>query len=436
MKDLPHFSVSKQSLIKIPNNPGIYIFGDENLRPIYIGKAKSLKARLSSYFLLNLLPKTKSMLKEAKFISFIEVNNEFEAFLLEANLVRKYLPHYNIQLKDDKTPLYIIITKEEFPRIITARKTQLETIVAKNIFGPFLSGLVVRKVLSRLRKIFPYSNHKLGRRACIYNQIGLCDPCPNEINKIEDQMTRKELTIKYLSNINRITKILSGNIAPLKKELEREMNKAAKLQDFEGARQVHNQILQLDYITTQRQDSSSYIQNPSLVEDLRERELVAVKQMLEKYFNITKLIRIECFDIAHLAGSFPTGSMVTFVGGEPDKRFYRHFNVKTKLGGDTDRLAEILTRRTKRFADWGVPDLIIIDGGKPQISAVSKIMPKNIPVVGIAKRFETLVVEQDGKFIEERLKPPALYLFQRLRDESHRFSRRLHHKQISKLFNT
>ncbi len=434
MKDLSQFSASKQSLAQIPSKPGIYIFKDKNSKPIYIGKAKSLKSRLSSYFLSNLLPKTRSMVTEAQFLSFIEVDSEFEAFLLEANLVRKFMPRYNIQLKDDKTPLYVIVTNEEYPRIITARKTQLDSIAAKKVFGPFLSGLVVKKVLSRLRKIFPFSNHKLGKRACIYSQIGLCNPCPNEINKVDNSEEKKQLKSIYLKNVNRVAKILAGEITPLKHELETDMGKAAKLQDFETAKEIRNQICQLDYTTIQRQDSNSYIQNPSLVEDLRERELTATKEILKKYFDIKTLARIECFDVAHLAGTYATASMVTFVGGEPDKRFYRHFKVKTKLGGDTDRLVEILGRRKKRFDDWGVPDLIIIDGGKPQISAVSKIIPDSIPVVGIAKRYETLVVKKDDKFIEERLKPPALYLFQRLRDESHRFSRRLHHKQIAKEF--
>ena len=150
---------------------------------------------------------------------------------------------------------------------------------------------------------------------------------------------------------------------------------------------------------------------------------------------LKNLHRIECFDVAHLAGSYPTASMVTFINGGEDKSNYRHFKVNPKLRGDTDRLQEVLTRRLKRLANWGEPDLIVVDGGKPQVAACLSAVGHTIPLIGLAKRFETLVLKHNAKFVEIRLnRGPALNLLQRMRDEAHRFSRRLHHKQIQKLF--
>jgi len=350
MKNLKNYLAEKSLLKNLPANPGVYIFKTSDYQPIYVGKAKNLKNRLTSYFFIQLLPKTRAMVGEAKYISYIPVASEFEAFLLEANLVRKLMPKYNIQLKDDKTPLYIIISKEEFPRVITARKTDLAKIKAKKIFGPYLSSLVVKKVISRLRRVFPHSSHKLGKRACIYSQIGLCVPCPNEIIKKEG-FERNKLKKEYLKNIANLSKVLEGKHKSVLKDLERKMKAEAKNENFEAAGIYKNQIRQLNYLSQPRQDSSSYLENPSLVEDLRKKELKATKNLLNKYFQIKSLDRIECFDIAHLAGSPPTASMVTFTQGEPDKRLYRHFKVKTKLKGDTDRLKEILERKRGEIED-------------------------------------------------------------------------------------
>lgn len=427
-----NYSADRDLLKILPDLLGVYVFKDETKKPIYIGKAKNLKNRVTSYFGNDLLPKTRAMVSDARYFSFIIVGNEFEALLLEAKLVRKHMPKYNIQLRDDKSPLYIVVTQEEFPRVITLRRSDLDNVSAKKIYGPFLSGIVVRKVLRQLRKVFPFSNHKIGKRACIYSQIGLCRPCPNTITTEEQKKT-------YLKNIRHLSLTLSGKARLVRNNLEREMQTAAKELDFETAKILRNQIKYLDYINTPMEDTGNYVENPNFSDDLREKELAEIKSLLSPYYIFTRLRRIECFDIAHLASSFPTASMVTFVDGDPERKYYRHFKIYTDLKGDTDRMAEVLTRRKKHFEDWDKPDLIVVDGGKPQVSAAINVLGEAIPVVGIAKRYETLVVPQfDGvgnyKFVEIRLKPPALYLFQRMRDEAHRFSRRLHHKQVEKIF--
>ncbi len=167
-----------------------------------MGKAINLKKRLESYYRLNLSPKTKNMVREASSISFIRVTSELEALLLEAKLIKLLQPKYNFIAKDDKHSLYIKISNDQYPIIKSVRKSDLEN--SQAIFGPFPSSQKVYSVLKFLRKNFPYSDHKIGKKACIYNQIGLCSPCPNTIKNISEKK-------KYLKNIMNVKKILDGN---------------------------------------------------------------------------------------------------------------------------------------------------------------------------------------------------------------------------------
>ena len=413
----------------IPENAGVYLFKDKKGTVIYVGKAKNLKNRVSSYFSNSLLPKTAQMIQNANSISFINVSSEFEALLLEANLIKKYKPKYNIALKDDKSPLYIGITNEKLPRVITLRKSEIKNwdLKAKNIFGPYLSGYAAKGVLSRIRKVFPFSTHLPSEKICIYKQIGLCDPCPSEVNT-------KELRNKYLKNVRGVKNILNGKLGTVKKDLESQIKDYSKEEKFEEAAKIKRQLEFFERLTfTPDFEIENYLENPNLLEDIRQEELESLKKVLIQFLPLQKLSRIECFDVAHLAGSFPTASMVTLINGEPEKRFYRHFKVyQKKKNSDVDSMREIITRRLKHLGDWGVPDLIIIDGGKPQLSKVHDLLEeKEIPFIGLAKQFETIVILKDKKFYEVRANGANLRLLQRIRDEAHRFARRLHHKQVS-----
>lgn len=184
-----------------------------------------------------------------------------------------------------------------------------------------------------------------------------------------------------------------------------------------------------------------FIENPNLYEDIRKTELTDLKKILNKFFTreVKELHRIECYDVAHLAGINPAASMVTFIKGEAEKKFYRHFRVRQAKGNsDVDSLREVIKRRINHLKDWGKPDLIIVDGGKPQVGVfINELSYTKISVVGLAKRFETLVipVRELGATTpkEYRLpKGPALNLVQRIRDEAHRFARRYHHQLLSK----
>lgn len=433
------FNINKRYFKNLPETPGVYTFWTVNNVPIYIGKAKNLKRRLMSYLLSGLGEKTKNMVSAASYITYIKVGSELEALLLEAKVVRKNKPKYNVSLKDDKKPLYIKVTKDIYPQVLTARKSQVENLEnAKSVYGPFPSSGNVYYVLKMLRRIFPFAQHPIGKRPCMYSHIGLCDPCPNKIEKLENETLKIEKRSLYIKNIRYFNNILSGKFNQVKIKLEKEMNYLAKLERFEEALLVRKKIELLDYITQPITPIDHYLKNPNFLEDVRSLESNRLKNILLKYIDIKNIIRIECFDVAHISGSSPTASMVTFINGEPDKTYYRHFRIRSKkTRSDTDSLNEVARRRSKHLVDWGSPDLIIVDGGKGQVTSFTDVFDKtNIPVVGIAKRLETLIIPMkltNNNFVEIRLqKSPELNLIQRLRDEAHRFARSYHHKLITR----
>ncbi len=430
--------ISNKLIKKVPPTPGVYIFRNNKQQPIYVGMSKSLKNRINSYFLKTLADKTKRMMQEAKYLSWIRVNSEFEALLLEAKLVRMYMPLYNTQLKDDKTPLYIAITQEKYPRVITLRQSELKDLETKLEFGPFVNGNSTKKVLRLIRKIFPYSTHKPQNKPCLYSQIGLCDPCPSTIVNETDPSVRKNLTSQYRKNINQIRKTLSGKLTTVRRELVHEMDSASHAQNYEKAAIILKQIKALDNINTLPVASEIYLKNPNLIEDIRKQELKTLKELLTSFIKIQSLKRIECYDVAHLAGTYPTASMVTFINGEPDRSLYRHFRVShKKINNDPLAISQVIKRRQKYYTNlenkgWGKPNLIIVDGGKGQVSEAIKV-EQSIPIIGLAKRFEQIVIKDKNKYVIVNVTPgPALNLLKRIRDESHRFAQRYHHKLVEK----
>lgn len=378
------------------------------------------------------------MIEKADQVSFILVESEFEALLLESFLIKKYQPKFNIISKDDKHPLYIKITKEKYPRILLVRKNEIEE---KNlgIYGPFPSSRTVKEVLRFLRKSIPFSDHKIGKKTCLYSQINLCNPCPNLIESETNLKSKKFLRKRYLKNIKYLKNIFERKINKVKKDLEKEMFLNSKIQNYEEARKIREQIKMLNYITSFQTPISSFIQNPNFLEDVREKELDSLKEILSHHYQIKKLQRIECYDVAHTAGAYPTASLVTFVGGEAEKSFYRHFRLKAlSKPDDVASMKEVIKRRAKNFKKWGKPDLIIVDGGKPQVGAFFRALEKyHLPLVGLAKREETLVfplLNGNTLFFKEEkvINESALRLLQRVRDEAHRFARRYHHLLIKK----
>ena len=327
MKNLRKIKLEARVYKRLPQEPGIYVFWRKGT-PLYVGKAINLRNRVSSYFAADLLPKTSRMLASANFISYIPVTSELEALLLEARMVKLFKPHYNSALKDDKSPLYIKITDDYYPAVLTARVDQLKK-GTKASYGPFPSSNNVRFVLKSLRRIFPFAEHKLGKRKCIYAHIGLCNPCPNEIENEKSPKEKKALRRRYLANIRYLKEVLSGKVERVKKDLRKNMKRASFLENYEEALGYREAINKFAYITQPITDVGEFLKNPNLAEDIRGKELQSLKVLLEKNaIQSSKLSRIECYDIAHLAGTNPTASMVTFINGAKDPSLYRHFRIR------------------------------------------------------------------------------------------------------------
>lgn len=222
------------------------------------------------------------------------------------------------------------------------------------------------------------------------------------------------------------------------------MKKYSLNEDFEKAAVLKNKLNQFEYITQSITPVEKYLRNPNLLYDLRKKEINQLEIILNKYYTSKKQINnikhIECYDVSHLSGSYPAASMVTFINGNPYKSLYRHFKIRqAKTLSDFDSMKEVAKRRSKYFKKWGKPDLILVDGGKSQVSAFLSMLSKyNIPIIGTAKKSESLVIpfpKIKSKYIFKKYKltnGPALNLIKRLRNEAHRFARRYHHTLVKK----
>lgn len=409
---------------QIPHQPGIYMYKDETGKVIYVGKAIDLYNRVSSYFSGPQNVKTTRLVENIRGVETIIVESELEALILEANLIKKFYPLFNISLKDDKDYLYIAVTKEDFPKVITARKKEL--IPIKAFFGPFPSAKTVKSTLKQLRRVFPWcvsppgSRNKV-QRPCFYYHLNLCPgACVGTISKEN-----------YNLILNRFIKFMSGKQHELLSELQDEMKSYSDSNEFEMADRVKKVITGISYLL-QPNRVGSYLENPNFLSDERQLGLAE----LQKVFKLDVLpARIEGYDISNISGTNATGSMVVLTGGEIDKSQYRKF--KIKIAGkpnDYAMHAEMMGRRLKN--DWQLPDLMIIDGGRGQVRAALAELEKagvKIPIYGIAKRMEWLY-PSEGEVMKLPSRSLALRLLQKLRDESHRFAINYHRKLRAKQF--
>ena len=456
---------SRSSYLSLPSKAGVYVYLDKNKNVLYVGKAKDLKSRVSSYFAkgAQLGEKTKVLVSQVDKINITVVESELEALLLEAYYIKKYDPKYNIRLTDNKSYVKIrITTKDIYPRVLLARRDEYPDSV---YYGPFPSSRAVKLVLKTIRRVFPFisvRNHP--KRICLYNHLGLC-PCPPIFDSPELRRT-------YRKNIRGIIRILEGQSKTIMKELEKERDMFSKKEAYEKALEIQKKINALSLITTPFHRPFEYDSNPNLRIDIRQKELDGLRSVLnENGFNIEKLDRIECYDISNIQGTNATASMVVLTHGEIDKSQYRKFKIKRKwdtratkdLPNDFAMMREVLQRRL-RHEDWHYPDLIIVDGGKGQVtSGLSAVQGSgmDIPLVGLAKREETIVVpvqitqkirtsknqkirpsdksdslsfQSVPNFIEISLpkNSPSLHLIQRIRDEAHRFAITYHRNLRSK----
>jgi excinuclease ABC subunit C len=530
----------------LPEKPGVYQFYDVNDKIIYVGKAKNLKKRVSSYFnKTQESGKTRVLVKKIVDIKYLVVDTELDALLLENNLIKKYQPRYNIQLKDDKTYPWICIKKEPFPRVFTTRRLIKD---GSKYFGPYPSVKVVNTLLSLIRDIYPLRSCTLDlsaekiaekkHRVCLEYHLGNCKGGCEGYESEEKYKT-------YISNIEHIVK---GNLGAVIRSLKELMNKHASDLQFEEAQAIKNKIEiierykakstvvsptvhEVDVITVLDDESVAYvnylvINNGAIIhgytvevkkkleeslsdiigfvlpemrtrfesnskeilvsgeldielegmhffspqrgdkkalidlserntrfyrlekrkqEKLKnpERHTERILEQIRVDFRLTdKPVHIECFDNSNLQGTNAVSACVVFKNGKPSKKDYRHFNIKTVEGPDDfASMEEAVFRRYKRMLDEGhpLPQLIVIDGGKGQLSSSLIALERldlrgKIAIVGIAKRLEEIFFPGDNLPIYIDKRSESLKVVQYLRNEAHRFGITHHRNKRSKEF--
>lgn len=532
----------RQKAASLPDSPGIYRFYNKENTLIYVGKAKSLKKRVSSYFNKQSTynRKTEKLVSEIRNIEFTLANTEFDALLLENNFIKQNQPKYNILLKDDKTFPYLCILKEPFPRIIYTRKylpSQGEH------FGPYSSVQSMKSVLELVRKLYSIrtcnyllstSNISKGKfKVCLEYHLGNCKgPCVG-LQEEKD----------YLAEIYEARHILKGNLSQVERHFQDHMRKHAENLQYEKAALykhklellekfqtksavVNRKMTDIDVITILstpenaflnfmqvKEGAIVYSRNIEVSKKLDEldedilamvahqvrtelhstntaifsniplpiadqgienivpqigdkRQLIDLSlknalyqkvkkeaaregaktrqqeaiETLQKDLRLQRAPRIiECFDNSNLQGTSPVASMVRFVEGKPDKAGYRHFNIKTVIGSDDfASMHEIVSRRYSRLQSENeeFPDLIIVDGGKGQLSSATEALRKldlygKIPIIGIAKKLEEIYYPEDPLPLHIHKKSQGLLLIQHIRDEAHRFAISFHRKKRS-----
>lgn len=403
---------------------------DGKNRVLYVGKAKNLRRRVASYFTnkTDLGEKTKLLINRARDIKIIKVHSEIEALLLEAKYIKKYQPQYNSRLTDGKAyPLIRITVKDDFPKVLTARRPGDKKSL---YFGPYPNSGAMKLVLKTIRRIFPFQsvlNHP--KNICLYNHLGLC-PCPPVFNSDKNK-------IEYRKNIRHLIGFLEGRSKKVLLELKKERETESKKQNFEKADKINKRINSILIIT-----SPSYrIFDEDIAPNLKQDKLDLNTQELKDHLSISssktgKLRRIECYDISNIQGKYAVGSLVVFTNGEKNSDGYRRFKIKytPDIPNDFAMLSEVLTRRFKHPEWLPIPDLIIVDGGKGQVSSALGVLKQkklDIPLIGLAKREETIVTS-DSKEIHLPKDSKALLFIMRIRDEAHRFAITYHRKIRSK----
>lgn len=393
----------------MPDGPGVYLFKDAAGVLLYVGKAKSLKKRVASYFSGSHPPKTAALVGKIKQIDFLTTGSEQDADLLEASLIKEKQPHYNISRKDDKTFPFIKIGGGDFPVVSLARRRGKPEEDA-GYHGPYTDAAAARAALKILRSLFGFrSCASLPKEPCLYFRLGLCPaPCSGKITVSE-----------YAGLIRRITLFLEGSYEKLISELSAGMERASAERDFEAAAGFRDKITALSAI---RSGGSA---------DVLRRELEDLRQKLRLEYLPE---RIEAFDISCIQGRESCGSLAAFTGGRPDKHNYRRFRIKMTQGmNDFAMMKEVVFRRYSRLLreKLPLPDLIIIDGGKGQVASalagLSGAGVSGIPVIGIAKpqkgvRDMEKICFAGGREMVFPGESPGLNFLRRIRDEAHRFA--------------
>lgn len=440
----------KNRLKEVPTAPGVYQFYDASGTILYIGKARNLRHRVPSYFLRSNLdrgPRIAQLVDNITRIEWLVTDSEIEALLLEARLIQKYKPKYNVAWRDDKSYLRVEIdTKEDFPTIRLVRKDEVGRNKKAKYFGPYTSARALRLALKFIRRMLPYCEYSFAKgtrksrivirkssdhgspfsglwfsKPCLYYHLGLCPGvCAGDITIDE-----------YRKQVRRLVYFFDGRKDKVIADLEREMKRLSREKRFEEAARLRDRYMAL-----------YHLRDISIVRGAFEEKTMAERGSIPH--------RIEAYDVSNIFGKYAVGAMVVFIDGQPAGDQYKRFKIRSVSGiSDVGALVEVLRRRMQHsnLADggqlsadsrkqdlWALPNLIIIDGGKPQLNAVIKVLTEfgaQIPVLAVAKGRARKRADQyyygPGRFSDERL-------LRRVRDEAHRFAisyyRMLHRKGI------
>jgi len=437
--------ISKTKIDQLPKTTGVYIFFTKNskseirnskLSCIYIGKAINIQSRVKNHFHFarrslgggGTTFKDNILFKKTTHIGYLETNSsEIEALILEANLIKKYQPKFNVIWKDDKNYFYVAIAKNshKVPYVFTTHY-KLPT----QYIGPFVEGTALKKTLRFLRRAFPYYTlAKHSKNKCTYCHLDLC-PGPRlfEARLASPKGEAANLIAEYKKNIKKLILVLKGKRNAVLHSLKKEMKAESKKQNFEKAGKARDKIYVLQQIMAHTRviNGSKPGLDPNAGYDTKKtlQELLGAKKDIR---------RIECYDISNIQGKQATGSMVVFVDGAPAKSQYKKFKIKMKSEpNDIAMLKETIYRRLNH-AEWDYPDLMLIDGGKAQLNiAISTIKQFNaltIPVISLAKKNNKLYIEGKNTPVLLKTLPREIFnLILQLRDEAHRFAITYHKK--------
>jgi excinuclease ABC subunit C len=428
-------------LPQLPHLPGVYIMRNNAGNIIYIGKARNLKKRVSNYFSGSPSKyhdrKTQALVAEVRHVDYVPTASEREALVLERRLISRYKPVFNVMWKDDKSYPFLALTlQEDFPRLFLTRKRKKDGTL---YFGPYPSVSGVKQLLKWMwrKKMFPLRPCKLDFdtknlppykkvKSCLYLHTGECPaPCVGKINS--SQYKKIALKAKWF---------LEGKKTKMKQQWQKDMRVMSKKMEYEKAATIRDNIETLDHMgqaLTVREMSESLlkgrIQGSRAVQDLM--TTLNLKKPPE---------RIECFDISHIQGTEKVASMVSFLNGRPDKSQYRHYIIRSVKGVDDFKsMAEVVGRRYRRLKSEkkSSPDLVLVDGGKGQLSAAWGALKKekcgDIPLAALAKEEEEVFIGGKSSPIRLPMDAEALLLLRHIRDEAHRFAIRFHRKRRQSL---
>lgn len=409
----------KEKLKELPHEPGVYFHKNRAGEVIYVGKAAVLKNRVRQYFQSpeRKDAKTRALVAEIDDTDWIVVDTEMDALFLESEMIKRYMPKWNILLRDDKSVTYVRIDmKSKIPYVTMTRNPEDD---GAEYFGPYYGKTAIARALRILRKIFPYYDRPYTGRKTLNTDLGLTPGI--EVGRTSER--------EYKHNLRRMISYLKGNRKRLVRDIEKLMYEAAANGEYERAAEYRNQFFGLKGLGTK------------IVFSDKEFLDISSDRALQDLQDILKLkkppVRIEGYDISHQSGTNVVGSMVCFINGTADRTKYRRFKLRKQQNNDPESMNEVLTRRLHHLDDWGRPDLIVLDGSVGQLSAVREACEKQgVPIIGRDKSGDhsknarvRIVIpegEEDYRMVELAPDSHIAKLIARIDDESHRFAIQYH----------